>query len=80
MPLRPEYSLGHSAYNDFLFGSVSQDAAGTEVTVLSALSRLGIDPGRRRPVSLPCRARRLPRRWPPPSCGCPTGQGRPARR
>ena len=44
MTLRPEYSLGHSAYNDFLFGSLGQDAAGTEVTVLSALSRLGIDP------------------------------------
>ena len=44
MTLRPEYSLGHSAYNDFLFGSLGPDAAGTEVTVLSALSRLGIDP------------------------------------
>ena len=44
MTLRPEYSLGHSAYNEFLFGSLGQDAAGTEVTVLSALSRLGIDP------------------------------------
>lgn len=44
MTLRPEYSLGHSAYNDFLFGSLGRDAAGTEVTVLSALSRLGIDP------------------------------------
>jgi len=44
MALRPEYSLGHSAYNDFLFGSLGQDAVGMEVTVLSALSRLGIDP------------------------------------
>ena len=44
MTLRPEYSLGHSAYNDFLFGSLGQDAGGTEITVLSALSRLGIDP------------------------------------
>ncbi len=44
MTLRPEYSLGHSAYNEFLFGSLGQDAAGTELTVLSALSRLGIDP------------------------------------
>ena len=44
MTLRPEYSLGHSAYNEFLFGSLGQDASGTEVTVLSALSRLGIDP------------------------------------
>ena len=44
MTLRPEYSLGHSAYNDFLFGSLGKDAAGTEVTMLSALSRLGVDP------------------------------------
>ena len=44
MTLRPEYSLGHSAYNAFLFGSLDQDASGAEVTVLSALSRLGIDP------------------------------------
>ncbi|WP_428677542.1 hypothetical protein [Reyranella sp.] len=44
MTLRPEYSLGHSAYNEFLFGSLGPDASGTEVTVLSALSRLGIDP------------------------------------
>ena len=44
MTLRPEYSLGHSAYNDFLFGTLGQDAAGTEITVLSALSRLGLDP------------------------------------
>jgi hypothetical protein len=44
MTLRPEYLLGHSAYNGFLFGSLGQDAAGTEITVLSALSRLGIDP------------------------------------
>lgn len=44
MTLRPEYSLGHSAYNEFLFGSLGQDASGTEVTMLSALSRLGIDP------------------------------------
>lgn len=46
MTLRPEYSLGHSAYNDFLFGSLGPEAAGMEVTILSALSRLGIDPWR----------------------------------
>lgn len=44
MTLRPEYSLGHSAYNDFLFAPLGHDAAGTELTVLSALTRLGIDP------------------------------------
>jgi len=44
MTLRPEYSLGHSACNGFLFASVGADAAGTDLTVLSALTRLGLDP------------------------------------
>ena len=44
MTLRPEYSLGHSAYNDFLHAPLGHDAAGTELTVLSALARLGLDP------------------------------------
>ena len=44
MTLRPEYSLGHSAYNDFLHAPLGRDAQGTELTVLSALTRLGLDP------------------------------------
>lgn len=44
MTLRPEYSLGHSAYNDFLHAPLGHDASGTELTVLSALARLGLDP------------------------------------
>jgi hypothetical protein len=44
MTLRPEYSLGHSAYNDFLFGSLGSDSSGIDLTVLSALTRLGLDP------------------------------------
>ena len=44
MTLRPEYSLGRSAYNDFLHAPLGHDAAGTEFTVLSALTRLGLDP------------------------------------
>ena len=44
MILRPEYSLGRSAYNDFLHARLGHDAAGTELTVLSALTRLGLDP------------------------------------
>ena len=44
MTLRPEYSLGRSAYNDFLHAPLGHDAAGTELTVLSALTRLGLDP------------------------------------
>ena len=41
MTLRSEYSLGRSAYNDFLHAPLGHDAAGTEFTVLSALTRLG---------------------------------------
>lgn len=44
MTLRPEYSLGHSAYNDFLFGPLGADSSGIDLTVLSALTRLGLDP------------------------------------
>ena len=44
MTLRPEYSLGHSAYNDFLHAPLGRDAQGTELTVLSGLTRLGLDP------------------------------------
>jgi hypothetical protein len=44
MTLRPEYSLGHSAYNDFLFGSLGSDSSGIDLTVLSALTRLDLDP------------------------------------
>ncbi len=44
MTLRPEYSLGHSAYNAFLHAPLGRDAQGTELTVLSALTRLGLDP------------------------------------
>jgi hypothetical protein len=44
MTLRPEYSLGRSAYNDFLHAPLGHDSAGTEFTVLSALTRLGLDP------------------------------------
>lgn len=49
MTLRPEYSLGHSSYNDFLFATVAVerhglDTDGTDLTVLSALTRLQVDP------------------------------------
>jgi hypothetical protein len=44
MTLRPEYSLGHSEYNAFLFAAVGEEAVGLPLTVLTALSRLGIDP------------------------------------
>ncbi|MDI1284139.1 MAG: hypothetical protein PSV46_07070 [Reyranella sp.] len=44
MTLRPEYSLGHSAYNAFLHAEVGEELNGTKLTVLTALTRLGIDP------------------------------------
>ncbi len=44
MTLRPEYSLGHSAYNAFLHAEVGEEANGTRLTVLTALTRLGVDP------------------------------------
>ncbi len=44
MTLRPEYSLGHSEYNEFLFAAVGEEKAGIQLTVLTALTRLGFDP------------------------------------
>jgi hypothetical protein len=44
MPLRPEYTLGHSQYNDFLFAAVGAEKSGAQLTVLSAFARLGVDP------------------------------------
>jgi hypothetical protein len=44
MALRPEYSLGHSEFNDFLFTCIGEEKSGAELTVLSALARLGLDP------------------------------------
>lgn len=44
MTLRPEYSLGNSPYNAFLFATVGEEKVGVPLTVLSALARLGFDP------------------------------------
>jgi len=44
MTLRPEFALGHSEYNAFLFACVGEEAAGVQLTVLTALTRLGLDP------------------------------------
>jgi hypothetical protein len=44
MALRSEFSLGHSEFNDFLFASVGEEKSGIQLTVLSALTRLGFDP------------------------------------
>lgn len=45
MTLRPEYTLGHSPYNEFLFAAVGEEKTGV-LTVLTALTRLGLDPWR----------------------------------
>ena len=44
MVLRSEYALGHSAFNDFLFAIIGEEKSGIQLTVLSALTRLGLDP------------------------------------
>jgi hypothetical protein len=44
MTLRPEFSLGHSPYNAFLFAAVGEEQVGVPLTVLTALTRLGFDP------------------------------------
>lgn len=44
MGLRPEYSLVHSEFNEFLFALVGEEKSGQPLTVLSALARLGLDP------------------------------------
>ena len=44
MTLRPEYSLGHSEYNAFLFASLGDEETGLPLTVQTALTRLGLDP------------------------------------
>ena len=46
MALRSEYALGHSEFNEFLFAFVGEESSGQQLTVLSALSRLGLDPWR----------------------------------
>lgn len=44
MALRQQFSLIHSEFNQFLFAPVGQEENGADLTVLSALTRLDIDP------------------------------------
>jgi len=44
MTLRPEYLLGRSTFNAFLFAAVGEEKVGLRLTVLTALTRLGLDP------------------------------------
>lgn len=44
MPLRAEYTLHHSDLGEFLSAPVWEEKNGSPLSVLSALTRLGIDP------------------------------------
>jgi hypothetical protein len=44
MGLPPEFSLLHSDLNKFLFATLGDERSGVPLTVLSALTRLNIDP------------------------------------
>jgi hypothetical protein len=39
-----EFSFNHTEFDDFLFASIGKEKNGIELTVLSALTRLGFDP------------------------------------
>jgi hypothetical protein len=44
MALRAEFSLINSELNEFLYALIGEEDGGTELTVLSALTRLALDP------------------------------------
>jgi hypothetical protein len=44
MPLPAEFSLLHSELNDFLFAPLGEEESGAPLSVLSALTRLDMDP------------------------------------
>lgn len=44
MGLSPEFSLLHSELNSFLFATLGKEESGVPLSVLSALTRLNIDP------------------------------------
>jgi hypothetical protein len=44
MTSRLEYCLVDAEFNDFLFAFVGEEESGVDLTVLSALARLGLDP------------------------------------
>src|SRR5712671_4050404 len=43
-PMTPSSFFGRPEFDAFLFASVGEDKSGVELTVLSALTRLGFDP------------------------------------
>ena len=44
MPLRPEFSLINSEFNRFLHAVIADQDNGGQLTVMSALTRVGLDP------------------------------------
>ena len=44
MSLPPEFSMGHSEFNEFLWASTGIDENGAPLSVLSVLARRGLDP------------------------------------
>ncbi len=46
MALRPQFALINSEFNEFLFAPAGEEDNGVVLTMLSALTRLGIDPWR----------------------------------
>jgi len=42
--MQPQFSLINSEFNDFLFASIGEEKNGIQLTLLSALTRLGLDP------------------------------------
>ena len=44
MSLRPEFSLGSSEFNEFLYAWIGEEQNGAELSVISALARLDLDP------------------------------------
>jgi hypothetical protein len=77
MTLRAEFSLVNSEFNGFLFAPIGEEDSGIQLTALSALSRLALDPwgeaarlsGLPKEIAAPALAAmiaRLPRgRWEP---------------
>ena len=44
MTLRPEFSMHHSGFEDFLFAPIWEEDDGSVLSILSAFARLGLDP------------------------------------
>jgi hypothetical protein len=54
MALPVPFSLLHSDLNDFLFASIGEEQNGVTLSVVSALTRLGVDPWEEAARLTPC--------------------------